>query len=463
MKNDYRPKVHFTPPVNWTNDPNGMVYVNGKYHLFYQNYPLAPVWGPMHWGHAVTEDLLHWEHKPIAMYPDELGFIFSGSCVFDKDNVSGFGTKENPPLIAMYTSHDPETNQEQQSIAYSLDYEHFEKYYGNPVIPNVEKKDFRDPKIFWNPVKECWSMVLAAGHAVEFYQTENLRDWSKSGEFSVDEYGFSGICECPDCFPLETEDGIKWVLIISMIIPGEKIGKETSVGGYWMEHVTQYYIGEFDGNTFVDTTKSADPLLLDFGPDNYAAVTFQNLDEKVMIGWADNWDYANKTPSKAFHGKMTLARRMTLVKTDQGYRLSFSPEGLKKYQASAYEIGNSERLHEQCFGLHLDFANEGTVTLCNAKGEEIIVQVTDKEIIVDRSRAGLCDFEEHFAQPEFSKFVVKRMTSDSSQMEIIFDEAYIEVYGEGGLIPVSASVYPTAPYEMLTTTGNVKAQIYSIY
>lgn len=180
-KNKYKPVVHFTPPANWMNDPNGMVYVNGRYHLFYQYYPAAPNWGPMHWGHAVSEDLLHWEHLPVALYPDELGCIFSGSCVLDRANVSGLGSIENPPLIAVYTNHRISDHLEQQSIAYSLDYEHFEKYYGNPVIPNKGKPDFRDPKVFFNPVKNCCSLVLAAGSRVEFYSSENLKDWKKQG------------------------------------------------------------------------------------------------------------------------------------------------------------------------------------------------------------------------------------------------------------------------------------------
>lgn len=462
MKNEYRPRVHFTPSENWMNDPNGMVYVNGSYHLFYQYYPLDTVWGPMHWGHAVSEDLLHWTHKPIALYPDELGYIFSGSCVFDKDNVSGFGTKDNPPLIAIFTSHNPENNQEQQSIAYSLDYEHFEKYDENPVISNTEKKDFRDPKIFWNPVKECWSLALAAGHTIEFYQSKNLKEWSKTGEFITGEHGFGGICECPDCFPLETGEGTKWVLIISMILPKEKIGQNAMQGEYWMEHVTQYYVGEFDGNTFINTMQSKEPLLLDFGPDNYAGVTFQNLNEKIMIGWAENWAYANKTPSKEFRGKMTLARRMSLINTGDGYRLRFQPIGLEKYQIETNEIKKQYKLQEQCFGLHIDYESHGKITLCNKKGEELYVQVTDTEIILDRSNAGVNDFEEHFGQPAFGRFVAKRTTSGPSHMEIIFDHALIEVFGEDGLIPISASVYPTEPYEQILLEGNARAWIYVV-
>ncbi|MDE6995287.1 MAG: glycoside hydrolase family 32 protein, partial [Lachnospiraceae bacterium] len=173
---DYRPAVHFTPPKNWINDPNGMVYIDGRYHLFYQHYPTAPHWGPMHWGHAVSEDLLHWEHLPIALYPDELGCIFSGSCVYDRENLSGFGTRDTPPLLALFTHHSTdESHMEHQSLAYSTDYEHFEKYYGNPVIPNSGQKDFRDPKIFWNPVRKCYSLVLAAGDHVEFYASHDFK------------------------------------------------------------------------------------------------------------------------------------------------------------------------------------------------------------------------------------------------------------------------------------------------
>lgn len=296
-KNKYKPVVHFTPPANWMNDPNGMVYVNGRYHLFYQYYPAAPNWGPMHWGHAVSEDLLHWEHLPVALYPDELGCIFSGSCVLDRANVSGLGSIENPPLIAVYTNHRISDHLEQQSIAYSLDYEHFEKYYGNPVIPNKGKPDFRDPKVFFNPVKNCYSLVLAAGSRVEFYSSENLKDWKKTGDFEAGIHGLGGICECPDCFPLMTEEGEKWILIISMILPPEQVGKDKDCF-HRMSHITQYYVGTFDGNTFHDTECSALPLLPDYGTDNYAAVTFQNLEEKVMLGWADNWDYAAPGPHR---------------------------------------------------------------------------------------------------------------------------------------------------------------------
>ena len=169
MGKDFRPNIHFTAPKNWINDPNGMVYFNGEYHLFYQHYPEATNWGPMHWGHAVTRDLIHWEHKPIALYPDELGFIFSGSAIIDKENVSGFGVNGKPPIVAVFTNHGLEDGKEVQSIAYSTDYEHFEKYYGNPVIVNEEKNDFRDPKVFYNPIKKGFSLVVAAGEEVEFY------------------------------------------------------------------------------------------------------------------------------------------------------------------------------------------------------------------------------------------------------------------------------------------------------
>lgn len=202
-KRDYRPKIHFSPEKGWMNDPNGMVYVDGEYHFFYQKYPYDTSWGPMHWGHATSRDLIHWEHQPIALYPDELGFIFSGSAVYDTQNSSEYGTNENPPIIAIYTSHHKD-GLEQQSIAYSNDKgRHFEKSYLNPVIKNPGISDFRDPKAFWNPVRRCWSLVLAAQDRVFFYASQNMKNWEKTGEFGPEGNHAKGVWECPDLFPIE--------------------------------------------------------------------------------------------------------------------------------------------------------------------------------------------------------------------------------------------------------------------
>ncbi len=464
MKNiELRPKIHATAPKNWINDPNGMVYVDGKYHLFYQYYPDEPVWGPMHWGHVVSEDLLHWEHLPIALYPDELGAIFSGSCVLDVDNVSGLGTKDKPAMIAVYTSHNMKNGQEQQSIAYSTDYVHFEKYYGNPVIANTEKKDFRDPKVFWNPVKNCYSLVLAAGDHVEFYASKDLKKWEKTGEFKAGEHGYSGICECPDCFPLMTEDGEKWVLFISMILPEAEVGVKNDVYDR-QGHITQYYVGTFDGDTFYDTEQAENPLLLDYGTDNYAAVTFQNLEEKVMIGWANSWTYANLVPTvqESFRGMMTIARRMNLVKTQMGYRLSFTMEGLDFAKAGAIPLKQgTNRLLVQEFGIKVNVESEGSIILSNRKGERIILTITDEEICLDRRMAGQADFSENYQKDSMGLTKTVRVKKNS-EIDIVFDHSIIEVIADDGLIPITASVFPTSQYEVLTLEGIGTAEIYRL-
>ena len=231
---DFRPALHYTPKKGWINDPNGLVYARGKYHLFAQYGP-EPHWGDIHWSHAESPDLLHWRDLPNAIAPDGLGMAFSGSAVYDEENVSGLGTPDNPPIIAMYTSHG---EQEQQSIAYSLDGESFIKYPGNPVIHNTEKPDFRDPKVFKNP-KGGWTVVLAAGDHVEFYGSEDLLHWQKTGSFGPDGNYSKGVWECPDLFPLALGGREVWVLLVSMGACPENLGSRT-----------QYFLGNFDGETF---------------------------------------------------------------------------------------------------------------------------------------------------------------------------------------------------------------------
>ncbi len=451
-KRNQRPKVHFTPPVMWTNDPNGMVYVDGVYHLFYQHYPKEAVWGPMHWGHATSRDLLHWEHLPIALYPDELGLAFSGSCVYDTHNTSGFGTEGEAPLVAIYTSHDSATHMEHQSIAYSTDHVHFEKCYGNPVIPNPGLKDFRDPKAFWNTALNCWSMVLAATDRVNFYCSGNLKSWEKTGEFLIGSNGLYGICECPDCFPVETEDGIKWMLIISMIIESED--KKTNL------HKTQYFIGTFDGRTFTETQKAEGPLWLNYGPDHYAGVTFQNLEKPVLIGWASNWAYAGDVPTDGYRGQMSLASEVLLKKTPLGYRAAFRPLGLEQLREAGAPAGDRIELATQSFGLDMEGIGPGKITLSNALGEELVIEVTEEEVIVDRTKADRKDFSERYARPEFGKVSVTRYQKGHYRLEMIFDVSVLEVFAEDGLIPVTMCVYPGNPYETVNIEGEIKATMF---
>lgn len=444
---DLRPKIHFTPPAMWMNDPNGMVYENGNYHLFYQHNPFSCTHGPMYWGHAVSRDLIKWEHKPIAIYPDELGVAFSGSCVYDRENSSGLGTRENPPIIAMYTSHG-ET--EQQSIAYSTDGQHFEKYYGNPVIANPGIRDFRDPKMFWNPVKNCWSVVIAAGDRAVFYASDDLKNWRKTGEFGLTENRLAGVWECPDLFPIRCGDEEKWVLIASMTAPVEQ--------GGWN---TQYFVGDFDGDKFIGIQQTEGPLLINGGVDDYAGVTFQNTDNPVYMGWAINWLYANQTPvGGEYRGQMTLARTLGLKKTEDGYLLTSTPVGLDKYRRGAYQLPHSARLSCDTFGLLVNGRGEGEIKFSNDIGNELIIKITENQIMVDRTNAGRTDFCERLTTPEYAVAQIKRYQSGDYSMEIVFDVSVLELYAELGVI--TSTVYPQQPYSKLTAKGEMEIKLYEI-
>lgn len=415
---DRKYHYHFTPPKGWMNDPNGLVYIDGVYHLFYQHYPEDIVWGPMHWGHAASTDLLHWEHKPIAIFPTEEEYIFSGSCVYDKENVSGLGTKEQPPLVVFYTAHNPVTGEEQQSVAYSTDFETFTKYEGNPVIKNAKesfdyKKDFRDPKVFPNPRKGGFSMVLAAGHRLEFYHSADLLSWVKTGEFAPRE-GFEEICECPDCFPLETEEGTRWILTLSLT-----------------SHVMPYYVGEFNGDTFVEAPKelagnSAEPLLLDYAADNYAMVSFQHSPTPLLLGWGESWDYVSQTPAEHYRGKMTMARKVQLVKTTAGWRLRFAPAAL---------AGVAE-LNRWSGALQPGEQKEFLIS----DGRKLVLSVTENEIVVDRSQAGEFSFSE-FLQTRATCFRAPRIFAGECSITVIEDNGYFEIFAENGLVVFSVMTY----------------------
>ena len=448
-----RPQYHFTPKKGWINDPNGMVYIDGEYHLFYQHYPDDIVWGPMHWGHAVSRDLLQWDHKEIALYPDELGYIFSGSCIYDKENASGLGTKENPPLIAFFTHHDPENGKQQQSIAYSLDKEHFIKYEGNPIIPNVEKKDFRDPKVFENPIKGGYTMAVAAGPDVEFYHSMNLLDWKYSGSFTAGMHGYGGICECPDCFPLNTQDGTKWVLLISMCLGEEDVNKAMEEGRYASAHMMQYYIGEFDGDTFIDTLCENEPLLFDFGPDNYAAVTFAGHSNRILMGWGENWNYVTKTPADEYRGKMSCARRLSLVDTMKGYRLCCTPivteEIRTQYPALSKEVQYSSKnkgtitVEQASFFLQMDYGIEFELTFALEGEKKLVIFGTEKEITVDRSSCGVyaATREKELKKYNYDVLVAPRFSKESGHMDIVYDNGYFEIFAENGLAVFSVMIY----------------------
>lgn len=299
-------KYHFIPQKGWINDPNGLVYADGKYHLFYQHYPNDTQWGPMHWGHAVSVDLLKWDHLPIALFPAEDEFCFSGSAIVDYRNVSGLGSVENPAMLLFYTSHNPKNGEQKQSLAYSTDYVNFQRYDKNPIIDNYvnQKRDFRDPKVVINSKTGGYTMVLAAGDRIEFYNSHNLLDWDYSGDFVPAVFDKEYICECPDL--LQFED--KYVLTMSLVLPGEE-----------EDHMMPYFIGDFNGEVFINTQSWEIDQFLDFGKDNYAMVSFSGTEEVIMLGWGEDWNKARENNRTDYFGKMTLPRRVFLI--DKGDRL----------------------------------------------------------------------------------------------------------------------------------------------
>jgi fructan beta-fructosidase len=316
----YRPQFHFTAKKNWINDPNGLVYLDGEYHLFFQHNPFGTQWGHMSWGHAVSKDMLHWTELPVAIPEGEDDAIFSGSAVFDKDNTSGLGTLENPPIIAIYTSNSDAKKIQTQAIAFSLDKGRtFTKYAHNPVI-DLKLEHFRDPKVFWDAERKNWVMVIALPkeRKISIYTSPNLINWTHQSDFGP-QGAVGGDWECPDLVELSI-DGVSkekaWVLLVSLN-PG---GIEGGSG-------TQYFVGDFNGKEFIPNNNSDKPLWVDYGRDNYAGVTFNNLpdDRKVFIGWMVSWAYASSLPKTAWTGAMTVPRELSLQKAGNSLALVSKP------------------------------------------------------------------------------------------------------------------------------------------
>ena len=313
----YRPNFHFTPQKGWMNDPNGMFFANGYYHLFYQYYPEGNVWGPMHWGHAISKDLIKWEELPIAIYPDKDKYIFSGSAVVDASNTSGLKKGTMDPIVAIYTLHDMTKEKagkidvEQQDIAYSNDngltWHKFEE--GNPVLKNPGIRDFRDPKVTWDATHKQWIMALAAQDRNQFYKSTNLKDWEYLSDFGKNIGAHGGVWECPDFFEIKVQgtNETKWVLIQSL-----------NPGGVNGGSGTQYFVGDFDGKTFTldpnfeQKVSKEKGVWIDYGKDNYAGVTWNNIPDsdgrRLFIGWMSNWDYAQQVPTTTWRSSMTIPR-----------------------------------------------------------------------------------------------------------------------------------------------------------
>ncbi len=437
----FRPEIHFSPEKHWINDPNGLVFYKGEYHLFYQYHPQSTVWGPMHWGHAISKDLVTWEEKPIALYPDELGAIFSGSAVVDWNNTSGLQTGEEKVLVAIFTHHGEDN--EKQSIAYSNDCGRtWVKYSGNPVIVNPGLKDFRDPKVFWHEGTSQWIMSLACGDHIRFYGSPNLLEWKHLSSFGETYGTHDGVWECPDLLHLqvEGEEEKKWVLIVSLNPGGPNGGS-----------AIQYFTGEFDGRTFVTDQKESDVKWADWGRDFYAAVTWSGVEEPTWVGWMSNWQYANQTPTDEFRGAMSIPRTLSLIKREAEYVLIQRPIELKgenvleRANECLEEIKVDVPSGAYTFEMNLENAPSFTIEL---GGLKLAFDKRAKEFRIDRTNSGFIDFSEHFASVDVMPL------EKVEDMTIIADRTSIEVFINGGSAVMTETFYPVnAISEMTIRSG----------
>lgn len=463
----HRPCFHFTPDSMWMNDPNGLVYFDGEYHLFYQYYPDSTVWGPMHWGHAVSSDLVHWQHLPVALYPDSLGYIFSGSAVVDTDNTSGFGKPGQPAMVAIFTYHDMKaekagkTDYQSQGIAYSTDRgRNWTKYPGNPVIKNPGKRDFRDPKVAWNKESSRWIMTLAAGDRVIFYSSADLKDWKLESEFGQGTGAHGGVWECPDLIemPVAGKPGEKkWVLLVSINPGGPNRGS-----------ATQYFVGKFDGHVF--SNESTELRWVDYGKDNYAGVTFSNIPEQdgrvISIGWMSNWQYAQVVPTTTWRSAMTFPRQMKLLEKNGHYLLTSTPVAEiqqlreEKTELEPHTVNGVTDINPALFTpllpleLNLEFENPNVVTgafgmiLSNDKGEYIRIgyEAAGKRFFIDRQHSGKGDFSSDFSGIHYSAPCI---LDKKVKLQLLIDVASVELFVNEGEVVMTDIFFPEDYYDTL--------------
>nr|WEI57529.1 putative GH32 family protein [Yoshiicerus persimilis] len=457
LNDQHRPQIHFSPANNWINDPNGMVYYGGEYHLFYQYYPYGTQWGPMHWGHTISSDLVNWEELPIALYPDELGDIFSGSAVVDQRNSSGLQESVDEDVIVAIFTHAGAS--QQQSIAFSNNRaRNFSKFAGNPVLPNPGLPDFRDPKVI--EYNDKWIMVLAVGNRIIFYQSDDLKSWGILSEFGADppQGSHGGVWECPDLLPIDYNGETIWVLLVS-INPGGPNGGSS----------TQYFIGDFDGTTFRNFNPGENTVLwMDWGPDNYAGVTFANEESNrhVMMAWMNNWQYGNDLPTVAWRGQMTLPKELIVKHVEGRLRLASVPvrelSHLRNpgqvYVPPSVGVISSGSIASLTAGapfqtplmeveLNLDFDGFVSFGVCfyNSLGQELCFgyEHANHQFFLDRTRSGNVAFH-----PEFSKRATAFRESQSKSMDlrIYLDVSAIEIIVDGGLTTMTSLFYPEEPF-----------------
>lgn len=491
----YRPVYHHTPLYGWMNDPNGMVYKDGEYHLYFQYNPYGSKWGNMHWGHSVSTDLIHWNHLKPAIARDTLGHIFSGSTVVDKNNTAGYGDNA---LIALYTSASDEHGQI-QCMAYSTDDGRtYTKYEKNPVLlPFDGLKDFRDPKVFWYEPDKKWVMIVSADKEMRFYASQNLKDWEYMSAFGKGYGAQPNQFECPDFIQLPVDgdkNKMKWVMLVN-INPGCMFGGSA----------TEYFVGDFDGKEFTCDTKPETVKWLDYGKDHYAAVCISNTGERIIsIPWMSNWQYANVTPIRQYRGANGLPRELSLYTKDGQIYVAADVvkevEALRKDTRSfdpitvkdEYKIDEIVPQTDGAYELEMDITpNTSGVAgfdLMNAKGEvaKIYLDMKSGKLVMDRTASGLVAFGEK-SEPHAKETDDHRKTMSVNyqndfalgtwaplslcegktyHLNVFVDKCSVEIFVDGGRIAMTNLVFPTEPYNMLrfyTEGGEAQVSNMKVY
>ena len=453
----YRPQIHFSPRAHWINDPNGMVYYNGTYHLFFQYHPYSSVWGPMHWGHAISSDMINWKEQSIAIYPDSIGTIFSGSAIVDKDNTTGFGKNGQTPLVAIFTQHNTAAEKagrndfQNQSLAYSLNNgKTWTKYSANPVLKNPGITDFRDPKVMWYEPSKKWIMTLATKDRISFYSSKNLKSWTKESEFGATAGAHGGVWECPDLFTLDDNGKKVWVLIVNLNPGGPNKGS-----------ATQYFLGDFNGNTF--TPYHTDTKWIDYGPDEYAGITWSNTgNRKIFLGWMSNWLYAEKVPTETWRNAMTVPRELKLQHVGKDMLIASQPvKELANIQSKPVIVsdvkinksidlaGIAGKIKFPCrLNLHFEEANNFSLIVSNDMGEQLIVgyDKNQNQYFIDRSKSGKTTFQKEFA----ARHVAPRFSDQAKiNISLLIDASSVELFADDGLTVMTEIFFPNKPYDQI--------------
>ena len=440
-REQYRPLYHHTPAYGWMNDPNGMFFKDGVWHLYFQHNPYGSQWENMTWGHSTSTDLIHWTFQGDPVQPDAWGSIFSGSSVVDKNNTAGFG--ENA-IVALYTSAG---ENQTQSMAYSTDNgKTFTKYDGNPIITS-NVPDFRDPHMFWNEDIKKWNMILAAGQQMNIYSSDNLKDWKFESSFGAEYGSHGGVWECPDLMKMKVRgtDKEKWMLVCN-INPGGPSGGSA----------TQYFVGDFDGHKFTCESKPEVTKWMDYGKDHYATVTFDNAPNgrHVALAWMSNWQYANQVPTLQYRSANSIPRDLGLFEYKGNTYCSVTPS---EEITAARSKKPSKSLSEAC-EMVVNLKGDATITLSNSKGEKVVMtyKAKDETFSMDRTLSGNTDFSSDFAAittaPVYGKM---------NKLRIFIDKSSIEVFDNDGKMAMTNLVFPTKPYDKVTIKGKTKK--YAVY